>query len=200
MLKINNVTQILKIPKLEYEGFSDEEFFDFCMANEGLSFERNSKREIIIMPPTGGDGGSRELDLAFVLKMWSIQHGGGYTFSSSTAFTLPNSAIRSPDFTWIKSDRWLALPESERKKFAKITPDFVVELMSESDSWKGLQLKMIEYMENGVQLGWLINPFEQKYMIYTPEKTNPEEQEFGIITGGDLLKDLAIDLRTVFQL
>ncbi len=193
------MNQILKIPKLEYEGFSDEEFFDFCMANEGLKFERNSKREIILMPPTGGDGGSRELDLSFRIKLWSHQQGGGFTFSSSTAFTLPSSAIRSPDVTWIKSERWLALPESERKKFAKIVPDFVVELMSESDSWKGLQLKMVEYIENGVQLGWLINPFDKKVMIYTPEDVNPTEQDFGIITGGDILDGLEIDLRTVFQ-
>lgn len=193
------MNQILKIPKLEYEGFSDEEFFDFCIANEGLKFERNNKREIILMPPTGGDSGSRELDLSFRIKLWSLQKGKGFTFSSSTAFTLPSSAIRSPDVTWIKSERWLALPESERKRFAKIVPDFVIELMSESDSWKGLQFKMVEYMENGVQLGWLINPFDKKVMIYTTENVNPIEQDFGIITGGNVLEGLEIDLRTVFQ-
>ncbi len=193
------MTQILKIPKLEYEGFTDDEFFDFCMANEGLKFERNSKRETIIMPPTSYESGMQESTFAFHIQLWNHIHQKGLVFSSQTGFTLPNDAIRSPDCAWISIQKHNRISLEERKKFAKIVPDFVVELMSESDSWKGLQEKMVEYIENGVQLGWLINPFDKKVMIYTPENVNPIEQDFGIITGGSILAGLEIDLNRVFQ-
>ena len=193
------MTQILKIPKLEYAGFTDDEFFDFCMANEGLKFERNSKRETIVMPPTSYESGMQESTFAFHIQLWNHIHQKGLVFSSQTGFTLPNDAIRSPDCAWISMEKHNRISLEERKKFAHVVPDFVAEIKSYSDSWKGLQEKMVEYMENGVQLGWLINPFDKKVMIYTPENVNPIEQDFGIITGGSTLEGLEIDLRTVFQ-
>ena len=200
MLKINNMNQILKIPKLEYAGFSDDEFFEFCVANEGLKFERNSKRETIVMPPTSYESGMQESTFGFHIQLWNHVHQKGLVFSSQTGFTLPNDAVRSPDCAWISMVKHNQIPLEERKKFAHVVPDFVAEIKSYSDSWKGLQEKMVEYIENGVQLGWLINPFDKKVMIYTPENVNPIEQDFGIITGGDVLEGLEIDLRTVFQL
>lgn len=193
------MTQILKIPKLEYAGFTDDEFFEFCMANEGLKFERNSKRETIIMPPTSYESGVQESNFGFHIQLWNHTYKKGFVFSSQIGFTLPNDAIRSPDCAWISTERHNNISLEERKKFAHVVPDFVAEIKSYSDSWKGLQLKMVEYMENGVQLGWLINPFDKKVMIYTPENVNPIEQDFGIITGGKVLIGLEIDLRTVFQ-
>ncbi|MES2516568.1 MAG: Uma2 family endonuclease [Bacteroidota bacterium] len=193
------MTQILKIPKLEYAGFTDDEFFEFCMANEGLKFERNSKRETIIMPLTSYESGVQESNFGFHIQLWNHTYKKGFVFSSQTGFTLPNDAIRSPDCAWISTERHNNISLEERKKFAHVVPDFVAEIKSYSDSWKGLQLKMVEYMENGVQLGWLINPFDKKVMIYTPENVNPIEQDFGIITGGKVLIGLEIDLRTVFQ-
>lgn len=71
--------------------------------------------------------------------------------------------------------------------------------MSESDTWNEQKDKMREYIVNGCQLGWLINPNEQAYMIFTPQNTNPDKQAFGIINGGDVLEGLTIDLRTIFE-
>lgn len=193
------MTQILKIPKLEYEGFTDDEFFEFCMANEGLKFERNSKRDTIVMPPTSYESGMQESTFAFHIQLWNHLYQKGLVFSSQTGFTLPNDAIRSPDCAWISMEKHNKISLEERKKFAHVVPDFVAEIKSYSDSWKGLQLKMVEYIENGVQLGWLINPFDKIVMIYTPENVNPTEQGFGIITGGNILEGLEIDLRTVFN-
>ena len=151
------MVQILKIPKLEYAGFTDDEFFEFCMANEGLKFERNSKRETIVMPPTSYESGMQESTFAFHIQLWNHVHKKGLVFSSQTGFTLPNDAIRSPDCTWISMEKHNQIPLEERKKFAHVVPDFVAEIKSYSDSWKGLQEKMVEYIENGVQLGWLID-------------------------------------------
>jgi Uma2 family endonuclease len=191
--------QVLNIPTMD--TMNDDEFFAFCEANRrnGMHFERNKYGQIIFMSPTGSIGGARDLDIAIEVGYWAKQNKTGVAFGPATGFTLPDSSIKSPDVAWIRRDRWEQIPRELRKKFAPICPDFVVEVMSESDTWNEQKDKMREYLVNGCQLGWLINPNEQAYMIFTPQNTNPDKQAFGIINGGDVLEGLTIDLRTVFE-
>lgn len=191
--------QVLNIPTMD--TMNDDEFFAFCEANRrnGMHFERNKYGQIIFMSPTRSIGGARDLDIAIEVGYWAKQNKTGVAFGPATGFTLPDSSIKSPDVAWIRRDRWEQIPRELRKKFAPICPDFVVEVMSESDTWNEQKDKMREYLVNGCQLGWLINPNEQAYMIFTPQNTNPDKQAFGIINGGDVLEGLTIDLRTVFE-
>jgi Uma2 family endonuclease len=191
--------QVLNIPTMD--TMNDDEFFAFCEANRrnGMHFERDKYGQIIFMSPTGSIGGSRDLDIAFEIKYWAKQNKTGIAFGSATGFTLPDKSIKSPDVAWIRRDRWEQIPRELRRKFAPICPDFVVEVKSESDYWSEQEAKMREYISNGCQLGWLIDPNEQTYMIFTPQNTNPEKQPFGIINGGEVLEGLEIDLRNVFE-
>ena len=100
------------------------------------------------------------------LWIWNRQTKLGIAFNSSTGFNLPNSANRSPDASWVKLERWEALTEEEKKGFAPICPDFVVELRSASDNMKPLREKMQEYIENAAKLGWLIDRKNRKVEIY----------------------------------
>lgn len=151
---------------LDTVKLSDEQFYEICQNNREFKFERNAKGELIIMSPVGGDSGNREADLIGDLVIWNRQTGLGYTFSSSTIFKLPNGGDRSPDASWISKKRWESLTAEARRKFPPIAPDFVVELRSATDNLKTLQSKMQEYMDAGVQLGWLINPQQQQAEIY----------------------------------
>ena len=191
--------QVLNIPTMD--TMNDDEFFAFCEANRrnGMHFERDKYGQIIFMSPTGSIGGSRDLDIAFEIKYWAKQNKTGIAFGPATGFTLPDKSIKSPDVAWIRRDRWEQVPRELRKKFAPICPDFVVEVKSESDYWSEQESKMREYINNGCQLGWLIDPNEQTYMIFTPHNTNPKKLPFGIIDGGEVLEGLEIDLRTVFE-
>ena len=155
---------------LDTVRLTDEQFYELCQNNHELKFERNAKGELIIMSPVGGESGNRESELIIDLGNWNRQTKLGYTFSSSTVFKLPNSADRSPDASWIKRERWEALPPEQKRKFPPIAPDFVIELRSETDSLKILREKMQEYIEAGVQLAWLINPQQQQVEIYRPQK------------------------------
>ncbi|MCT7950648.1 Uma2 family endonuclease [Ancylothrix sp. C2] len=155
---------------LDTVRLTDEQFYELCQNNHELKFERNSKGELIIMSPVGGESGNRESELIIDLGNWNRQTKLGYTFSSSTVFKLPNGADRSPDASWIKRERWEALPPEQKRKFPPIAPDFVMELRSETDSLKILREKMQEYIEAGVQLAWLINPQQQQVEIYRPQK------------------------------
>ena len=145
---------------------TDEEFYQLCLANQNLSLEMNAAGELIIVPPVGGESGNREADLITDLNIWNRQAKLGKVFSSSTIFILPNGAKRSPDVAWVKLDRWFALTSEQRQKFPPLVPDFLIELRSQTDRLKRLQEKMQEYIDNGLPLGWLINPQDAKVEIY----------------------------------
>lgn len=155
------------------------QFYEFCQANRDLRIERTATGEVIIMPPTFSDTGNRSGKAFQQLANWADQDGTGDTFDSSTGFTLPNGATRSPDASWIKSDRWNTLTEEQRASFAPICPDFVIELRSSSDTLSGLQAKMQEYIDNGAVLGLLIDRKNRTVHIYRPNqipeiRDNPE--------------------------
>ena len=149
---------------------TDEQFFQMCQKNRDYRFERTASGELLIMPPTGSDTGNRNFDMVVELGIWNKQTKLGKGFDSSTGFTLPNGAERSPDASWVKIERWNALTPEQQEKFAPICPDFVVELRSRTDSLKELQDKMQEYIENGAQLGWLIDRKNKRVEIYRPGK------------------------------
>ncbi len=145
---------------------TDEQFYQLCLGNPELNIERDAQGVLIVMPPVGGDSGSREADFIIDLGLWNRQSGLGKVFSSSTLFKLPGGGDRSPDAAWVERSRWQALTPEERQKFPPIAPDFVIELRSRTDSLPVLQDKMLEYQAAGGRLGWLLNPQDQQVEIY----------------------------------
>jgi len=145
---------------------SDEEFFYFCQENPETKFERDAQGNIKFMAQTGGQSGIRNSELTTDLTIWNRQAKLGYVFDSSTGFRLPNGATRGPDAAWVATDRWNALTPKERKQFPPLCPDFVVELLSESDTLKDTGEKMREYLDNGCRLGWMIDPRTEEVRIF----------------------------------
>lgn len=145
-----------------------DRFEQLCQANPDMKFERTPAGELVIMSPTGGETGNRNIELAADFVIWNRRTQLGFLFDSSTCFHLPNGGDRSPDVAWVEKSRWLALTPEQRRKFPPICPDFVLELRSHTDNLKPLQLKMQEYLDSGVRLGWLLNPDEQQVEIYRP--------------------------------
>lgn len=149
---------------------TQEQFYQFCQANPDLRIERTATGEVIIMSPAFSDTGNRNFSLIVQLGTWTEQDATGIGFDSSTGFTLPNGATRSPDAAWIRSDRWDALLPEQQASFAPICPDFVIELRSASDALSALQTKMQEYIENGTQLGLLIDRKNKAVYRYRPNQ------------------------------
>ncbi len=149
---------------------SREQFHTLCRENPDLKLERSATGELIVMPPTGGETGRRNVSVSGQLWAWNEQTDLGEAFDSSTGFTLPNGADRSPDASWVTRARWIALTPEQREKFVPLCPDFVVEILSPSDSLKKTQTKMAEYLENGCRLGWLLNRKGGSVEIYRPEQ------------------------------
>jgi Uma2 family endonuclease len=177
------------------DEMDDEAFYKFCRRNDHLRFERNPDGTILIMPNTGGKTGIRNTKIVSRLDIWS-ESFGGKVFDSSTAFKLPNFATRSPDAAWISDERWNNLTEDEQERFPPIAPDFVVELMSASDTLKKAQEKMHEYIENGVQLAWLIQPSSQTVFIYRADGTISKVIDFNNkLSGENVLPEFEFSLK-----
>jgi Uma2 family endonuclease len=195
---MNSSPVSLSVPlKLDID-LTDEQFFQLCQNNRDLRFERTATGQLIIMPPTGSETSDRNAELTYQLRAWSRQNHLGKSFDSSGGFKLPNGAERSPDASWVHKDRWNRLTPSEKEKFAPLCPDFVVELMSPSDSPEKTRLKMQEYMENGARLGWLINRRQQQVEIYRPNQEVEILQNPQSLSGEDILPDFTLDLTPIW--
>lgn len=182
-------------PALE---LTDEQFWQICVANQDLKFERNAAGELIIMPPTGGTTGNRNSRLNQQLCNWADQDGTGLIFDSSTGFKLPNGANRSPDAAWVNKECWDALTTEQQDRFVPLCPDFVVEILSKSDSLKTTQAKMQEYVENGVRLGWLINRQLRKVEIYRPDQAVEVLDAPQAISGESVLSGFSLNLDSIW--
>jgi Uma2 family endonuclease len=179
-------------------ALTEDQFYEFCQLNRDFRIERNAAGELVIMSPTGAETEQRNFDIIVQLGIWTKQDGTGVGFGSSGGFTLPNGAVRSPDAAWIKCTRWEAIPPELRKKFAPICPEFVIELRSESDNLRTLQDKMQEYIDNGTQLGWLIDRKQRRVFIYRPNIAVEVLDNPKILSGEPLLPGFILDLRQIW--
>jgi Uma2 family endonuclease len=186
-----NLNSIIKL--------TSEQFYQLCEENPDLKLERNANGELIVMPPTGGETGKRNLTAGAQLWTWNEQTELGEAFDSSTGFTLPNKADRSPDASWVEKSRWSALTPEQREKFIPLCPDFVIELVSPSDSLKKSQEKMQEYMENGCRLGWLINRKKREVEIYRPGQDVEVLQSPLTLSGENVLPGFVLNLQKIWN-
>ncbi|WP_353260250.1 Uma2 family endonuclease [Prochlorothrix hollandica] len=177
---------------------SDRTFEELCHHNPTLRLERTAQGDLIAMTPAGSETGSRNADLLGQLWYWNHQTKRGIVFDSSAGFTLPNRAIRSPDAAWIEKSRWAAIPLEQRQKFAPICPDFVLELKSPSDDLPPLQGKLEEYIANGAQLGWLIDPSLKTVHCYRPKHPPDLLQNPKSLSGSPLLPNFTLDLTLIW--
>jgi Uma2 family endonuclease len=179
---------------------TDEQFYEFCQRNKDYRFELDKRGKLIIMPPTFLETSRKNATINVRLGVWAEKDKTGYAFESDGMFTLPNGAKRAPDAFWITKKNYLSLSNEEREEtFARIVPDFVIELRSKTDSLKAIKEKMEEYIENGVRLGWLIDPYEKRIYIYRENGEieildNPQK-----VSGENVLQGFELDLAEIFD-
>jgi Uma2 family endonuclease len=179
---------------------SERGFEMLCHANPDLRLEREANGKVVIMAPEGSDGGLQNLHIAAQLWTWNEAAGLGKAFGSSAGFTFPNTAVRAPDATWIRNERWDVLPKEDRARFAPICPDFVVELRSPSDTMPELRKKMEEYLAQGVRLGWLIDPQARTVEIFRAGQPVEILRKPLALSGEEVLPGFVLDLKKILDL
>lgn len=179
-------------------NMTEDQFLQFSSDNRDLRMELTAEKELIIMPPAGGTTSGRNSDLTTDLTIWTRQYGTGKAFDSSGGFRLPNGAIRSPDAAWVLLGRWETLSESEQIRFPPICPDFVIELRSPSDKLSDTQAKMVEYVENGARLGWLLDPQARQVHVYRPGQEVEVLEGPDSVSGDPVLPGFLLDLSRIW--
>lgn len=177
---------------------TDEQFDLLCEANPDIKFERTSTGELVIMPPTGGETGKRNVEIAADFVYWNRRNNLGVVFDSSTYFRIPGGGDRSPDVAWVEKSRWDALTPEQQSKFPPICPDFVLELLSPSDNLTVTQQKMQEYLASGIRLGWLINPENKQVEIYRPSQGAEVLQSPSAVSGEGVLPGFSLTVEWIW--
>jgi Uma2 family endonuclease len=183
-------------PVLELD---DEKLFQLCQINPEVRIERTAEGDLIFMTPEGGSSGCGNFVITGVLLQWARKDRTGKGFGSATGFTLPNGAMRSPDLAWVRKSRLQQLTPADWKRFLPLCPDFVVELRSPSDSLRALKAKMQEYVENGAQLGWLIDPAIKAVHIYRPDRAPEILADPAELSGESVLKGFTLKLEELWN-
>jgi len=178
---------------------SPEEFFAFCQENEGWQIEQTADGEIEVMPPAGIDSGDENAEIIAQLRLWAKRDGRGIGFDSNTGFVLPNGATRSPDAAWVSRAARERLSPEERKAFPRLCPEFVIELASPSDSLPRLKRKMREWIENGAQLAWLIDPRSRTAWVYRANSDPLMVENPDRLCGEGPVEGFVLDLHEVWD-
>jgi Uma2 family endonuclease len=193
-------TNVVDAPSLDLSTLklTDEQFYQLCIANPEQPLELTEEGLLVFMSPVGGESGKRESALQINVGIWNLRTKLGEVFSSSTVFKLPDRSQKSPDLAWIRLDRWEALTQEERDQFPPIAPDFVIELRSRTDSLSDLQTKMEKYRDNGVRLGWLLNPQDRQVEIYRLDREVEVLQSPDSLSGENILPDFTLELNQIW--
>ncbi len=190
------VPRVLRLrPAVE---LSDDQLFELCQINPDLRIECNKRGDLIMMSPAGSESSHRNIEIARQLADWAERDGTGIAFDSSGGFRLRKRAMRSPDGAWIRLTRWNKLTAEQKKKFAPICPDFVIELRSETDRLGTLKKKMQEYLEHGARMGLLIDPFQQKVYVYRQGRDVEVLGDPKSVSCGPVLRGFTLELKRIW--
>ena len=179
-------------------AFSDDRFYEFCRLNDELEIERTAQGDLLIMAPASCRTSHLNLRIAVQLGQWAERDGKGLATESSGGFILPNSAVYAPDAAWIRRDRLDTVPREHQHQFLPLCPDFALELLSPTDTLSRAQAKMREYIDNGLRLGWLIDPFERRVHVYRSDADVQVLDDPDGVDGAPVLPGFRLDLSRIW--
>jgi Uma2 family endonuclease len=180
-------------------NLTDDQLFELCQLNRDWRIEYTAQGELIVMPPTGGEASNRNAELTYQVQAWTRRDQAGVAFDSSGGFKLPNGATRSPDAAWVRRSRLAGLTREQKQKFLPLCPDFVIELRSPTDNLQAVLDKMQEYLDNGAQLGWLLDPVTRRVHVYVPQRPPEILDAPNTLSPDPLLPGFVLDLRKIWE-
>jgi Uma2 family endonuclease len=186
------------ILNVEKVALTDDQFLQLCRDNSDFRMELTAQKELVIMPPMGLKGSWRENMLCFRLTEWAVKDGTGVVLNGSAGFRLPDGAILAPDASWFPRERLARYSGEDLEKFGHLCPDFVAEIKSTSDTVSELKSKMSEYIANGAQLGWLIDPFNMRVYLYRPKGSVERLENPTTISGEPVLPGFTFNVSEIW--
>jgi Uma2 family endonuclease len=197
------MSAILEIPTLPRSlvlnpPLTDEEFEKLCLASENAQLERTKEGWIEVNPPAAGFASDANSEITYQLRAWWHSHKRGRVFDSSAGFFLPDGSMLSPDAAYIRKDKSRQITEEEGQHFLHVCPDFIVELLSPSDNLAKTKAKLEAWINNGVELGWLVDPYRKEVLVYEPGKAVHVETG-NVVQGRGPVEGFRLELREVWR-
>ena len=180
-------------------AFTDDHLYEFCRRNDGFTIERSALGELTIMAPASYNASRRNLKIASQLDRWATRDGTGEANDSSGGFILPDSSMLAPDAAWVQKSRLATVPREQQEKFLPLCPDFVIELLSRTDRLRDARAKMHQYLDNGLRLGWLIDPFERRVYVYRPGTEVEVHDDPDSMEGDPELPGFRLELKPIWS-
>lgn len=181
------------------EGLSLDNYLAFCRANPSLRCERTAEGEVVIVPPAGGEGSYRSMKAAAQLDQWAERDGRGRAFDSSVEFLLPDGSALSPDASWVSNESLNRLSHQQRREFLRLTPEFVIEVMSPSDRLKPAKAEMECWIANGVELAWLIDGDKETIYVYRQGRSPSTRRGIKELAGEGSVKGFSLNLTVIWR-
>ena len=178
---------------------TDSQIEALSSINEILRIERNAQGDLELQYLRPTLIAHRNAKISTQLYLWAKNDGSGVAFASSVGFTLPNGALRSPDASWVLKSRLAELTEEQKNGFPPMSPDFVIELRSDTDNLSILHRKMDEYMANGVRLGWLIDTVDCLVHVYRNGVEVEMLERPESLSGEPELPGFTLDLQPIWE-
>ena len=197
--EIETETEYLVVRFRPVFDMTPDQFYEFCGLNPDLNVELTAAGEVVFMPLSGAAKGARHAAILGALGQWARERKDGIAFECSAGFVLPNQAVRAPDASWVRRERIAGFTPQQRERFLPLCPDFVVEVASPTDRLTDLQAKMDEYMANGAQLGWLIDPAARTVYVYHPGQPVATLEDATYVSGDPILSGFTLDLGPVWE-
>jgi Uma2 family endonuclease len=163
-------------------SLSDEEFECLAMTNDFMQLERTKDGEIILNAPAGGFTGDGNSEINFQLRAWWKTHKQGRVFDSNAEFFLSDGSSYAPDAAYVAAKQLVGLTSEELARFPRLCPAFVIELVSRTDRRKAVEAKMLDWLANGAQLAWLVDPYKRSVTVFEAG-TAPRTTRAKIVSG-----------------
>jgi len=179
-------------------GLTDDQFLQLCRENGDFHFEITAEKELIIMTGSNPETDRKNAEITMQLGLWAKHDGTGVFFGSSAILVLPSGARWIPDGAWMRKSRWNRLSEEQKSGLTEFCPDFVIELRSPSDRLRPLQARMEEYIQNGAELAWLLDPIRNCATIYRSGRSPEHIEKPTVINGDPELPGFKFDFREMF--
>lgn len=198
-------TPVDALPPLRFPSglrLTPDQFALLCAENRDAVLELAADGRVLAMTPTGSETGARNSRLEMRLLLWADRQGGWKVFGSSSGFRLPDDSVLSPDASLVHLDRWQALTAEQRRGFAPLCPDLVVELASPSDegprALTALRSRMAAYQANGARLGWLLIPHQQAVEVWPARGASQRLEGLAVLEAGPEFPDLQLQLAEIW--
>ena len=166
-------------------------------ANPGWRFERYGENELVITMGSGRRSDVRAARVAAMLLEWSDAEAGGDVTASGGISEADDGSWLIPDASWMSDERG-AESGGETGEGPGAVPEFVVEIVSWTDEVSAQQRKMERWLERGILLGWLIDPYDRIVWIYRPGREPEELHEPSELRGDPELPGLIVPLDKIW--